>query len=175
MTNSNNTKNLLEEAKILKNREKYEEALKILETLYENYPNSKEIKSTLIDTLFDYGGYLNDYYTMGYEKAKQLFERITILSPKDYRAHYNLGIAYFNLGQMDNAKNSFEKALTIKPDYKYCFYNLGLIYEDLEQYEEALNYYEQALEIDSNFTYALTARSQVRQKLDDLKHKNMSN
>ncbi|MCK4780662.1 MAG: tetratricopeptide repeat protein [Candidatus Lokiarchaeota archaeon] len=175
MKNSKTTKILLEEVRRLKSQEKYEEALKILEDLHENYPNSEEIKKILIDTLFDYGGYLNDYYTMEFEKAKQSFERITILSPKNYRAHYNLGIAYFNLGQMDNAKNSFEKALTIKPDYKYCLYNLGLIYEDLEQYEEALNYYEQALEIDSNFTYAITARSQVRQKLDDLKHKNMSN
>lgn len=174
MKNLKPTENLLEEARILKNQEKYDEALKILEELYKNYPNSEEIKNLLIETLFDYGGYLNDYYTMGFEKAKQLFERITILSPKNYRAHYNLGIAYFNLGQMDNAKNSFEIALTIKPDYKYCLYNLGLIYEDLKEYQEALNYYEQALEIDSNFTYAITARSQIRKKLDDLKYKNMS-
>ena len=175
MKNSKTTKILLEEVRSLKSQEKYKEALKILEGLYENDPNSEEIKKMLINTLFDYGGYLNDYYTMEYEEAKQSFEKITILSPKNYRAYYNLGIAYFNLGQMDNAKNSFEKALTIKPDYKYCLYNLGLIYEDLEQFEEALNYYEQALKIDSNFTYATTARSQIRQKLDDLKHKDMRN
>lgn len=172
MNNSNNITNLLEKAKLLKSSNRYEEALKILEDLYDQYPSSEEIKTTLINTLFDYGGYLNDYYTLEYEKARQIFERITILSPKNYRAYYNLGIAYYNLGQTDNAKNSFETALRIKPDYKYCLYNLGLIYEDLEQYQEALRYYEQALEIDSNFTYALTARAQVRQILDDLKHRN---
>ena len=171
MKNSNSRTQLLEEAKSLRSQEKYEEALKILERLYENNPESGEIKDILIDTLFNYGGYLNDYYTLEYEKAKQLFERITIISPKNYRAHYNLGIAYFNLGQMENAKKSFKKALEIKPDYKYCLYNLGLLYEDMEQYEEALNLYEKALEIDSNFTYALTARSQIRKKLDDLKQK----
>lgn len=169
MKNSNSRTQLLEKAKILRSQEKYEEALKILEDLYENKPESGEIKDILIDTLFNYGGYLNDYYTLEYEKAKQLFERITIISPKNYRAHYNLGIAYFNLGQMENAKKSFKKALEIKPDYKYCHYNLGLLYEDMEQYEEALNLYEKALEIDSNFTYALTARSQIRKKLDDLR------
>ena len=171
MKNSNSRTQLLEKAKILRSQEKYEEALKILDHLYENNPESGEIKDILIDTLFNYGGYLNDYYTLEYEKAKQLFERITIISPKDYRAHYNLGIAYFNLGQMENAKKSFKKALEIKPDYKYCHYNLGLLYEDMEQYEEALNLYEKALEIDSNFTYALTARSQIRKKLDDLRQK----
>jgi len=169
MKNSKSRSQLLEKAKILRSQEKYEEALKILEYLYENNPESGEIKDILIDTLFNYGGYLNDYYTLEYEKAKQLFERITIISPKNYRAHYNLGIAYFNLGQMENAKKSFKKALEIKPDYKYCLYNLGLLYEDMEQYEEALNLYEKALEIDSNFTYALTARSQIRKKLDDLR------
>jgi len=171
MKNSNRGIQLLEEAKSLRSQEKYEEALKILEDLYENKPDSGEIKDILIDTLFHYGGYLNDYYTLEYEKAKQLFERITIISPKNYRAHYNLGIAYFNLGQMENAKKSFEIALKIRPDYKYCLYNLGLLYEDMEQYEEALNLYEKALEIDSNFTYALTARSQIRKKLDDLRQK----
>jgi len=169
MKNSNSRTQLLEKAKILRSQEKYEEALKILEDLYENKPESGEIKDILIDTLFNYGGYLNDYYTLEYEKAKQLFERITIISPKNYRAHYNLGIAYFNLAQMENAKKSFKKALEIKPDYKYCLYNLGLLYEDMEQYEEALNLYEKALEIDPNFTYALTARSQIRKKLDDLR------
>ena len=171
MKNSNSGTQLLEEAKSLRSQEKYEEALKILEDLYENNPDSGEIKDILIDTLFTYGGYLNDYYTLEYEKAKQSFERITIISPKNYRAHYNLGIAYFNLGQMDNAKKSFEIALKIRPDYKYSLYNLGLLYEDMEQYEEALNLYEKALEIDSNFTYAFTARSQIRKKLDDLRQK----
>ena len=169
MKNSKSRSQLLEKAKILRSQEKYEETLKILEHLYENNPESGEIKDILIDTLFNYGGYLNDYYTLEYEKAKQLFERITIISPKNYRAHYNLGIAYFNLGQMENAKKSFKKTLEIKPDYKYCLYNLGLLYEDMEQFEEALNLYEKALEIDSNFTYALTARSQIRKKLDDLR------
>jgi tetratricopeptide (TPR) repeat protein len=169
MDNSDNTKQLLNEAKILKNQEKYKEALEILEKLFENSPTSEEIRNTLIDTLFLYGGYLNDFYTLEYEKAKLYFGRIIELSPENYRAHYNLGIAYFNLGQMEKAKKSFETSLNIKPDYKYCLYNLGLIYEEMDKYEEALIYYEKALEIDPNFSYALAAQSQIRQKLDDLK------
>ena len=70
---------------------------------------------------------------------------------------------------MEEAKTTFETALKIKPDYKYCLYNIGLIYEEAESYEEALAYYEKALDIDPNFTYALTAQSQIRQKLFELK------
>ena len=161
--------NSIEEVKLLKDQEKFEEALKILDLLFENNPDSEDVKELLVETLFEYGGYLNDYYSLEYEKAKHVFERITILSPKNYRAHYNLGIAYFNLDQIEKAKRSFEKALEIKPDYKYCFYNLGLAYESIENFEEALKYYEQALEIDSQFSYALTAQSQIRRKLDEIK------
>jgi len=169
MEHSNNIKDLIEKAKILKNQEKYEEALEILDELYKIKSNSEEVKNILIETLFDYGGYLNDDYTQAYDKAKQIFKRITDLSPDNYRAHYNLGIAYFNLDQMERAKDSFETALRIKPDYKYCLYNLGLIYEEMELYEESLVYYEKALEIDPNFSYALAAQSQIRRKLDLIK------
>jgi len=173
MENSNDIKNQLEKAKSLTNQEKFQEALEILDDLYESNPHSEEIKNNLINTLFDYGGYLNDYYILEYEKAKQIFKRITQLNPDSYRALYNIGIAYFNLGQMKKAIIYFEKALKLKPDYKYCLYNIGLVYEDLEKYDEALKFYEQALEIDPNFTYALAARSDIRRKLDTLKQMNI--
>jgi tetratricopeptide (TPR) repeat protein len=169
MNNSNNATDPLEKVKVLKAQEKFEEALEILDLLYSNQPNSEDIKNLLIKTLFEYGGYLNDYYSSDYEKAKKIFERIIALSPNNYRAYYNLGITYFNLGQIENARSSYETALKIKPDYKYCYYNLGLAYESIERYEEALKYYEQALEIDPNFSYALTAQSQIRHKLDEIK------
>jgi len=170
MNNLNNITNLLEKVKSLTNQEKFQEALEILEELYNNYPNSDDVKNILIKTLFDYGGYLNDYYTLGYEKAKQIFKRITKLSPNNYRAFYNIGIACFNLGQLEMAMIHLKKALKIKPDYKYCLYNLGLVYEDMEKYEDALKFYEKALKIDPNFIYALTARSEMRRKLDRLKY-----
>lgn len=171
MKNSENIKDLIEQAKKLREKEEFEKALEILEGIYKENPDCQEIKKSLVETLFFFGGYLNDIFVLKYEKAKEVFERIITLEPDNYRAHYNLGIAFFNLEDINNAKNSFERALKIKPDYKYCFYNLGLIYEEVEKFDKALEYYEKALEIDHNFIYALTARSQVRQKLDDLKKK----
>ncbi len=167
------TKDLIEKAINFKNQEKFQEALEILEKLYKTNPNSEEIKNLLINILFDYGGYLNDYYTQGYKEAKNCFERITEINPNNYRAVYNLGIAYFNSGQLDEAINYLQKALEIKPDYKYCLYNLGLVYEEMERYEDALKFYEKAIEIDPEFSYALTARSEMRRKLDTLKQMNV--
>jgi superkiller protein 3 len=173
MNNLNNMENLLEKVNLLKSQKKFEVALNILNELYEKYPKSEEVKNILIDVLFEYGGYLNDYYTEGYEKAKECFEKITIISPNNYRAFYNLGIACFNLGNTEKAINYLHKALEIKPDYKYSLYNLGLVYEDEGKFEEALKFYEKALEIDPKFAYALTARSEMRRKLDELKQKNV--
>ena len=172
MKTSEEINELIKKAKLLKDSEDYEKFLRILEELYKENPNSSDTKKLLMDTLFAYGGYLNDSYTLQYEKAKEMFERILILDPDNFRAYYNLGIAFFNLGEMKKAKRSLTKALKIKPDYKYCFYNLGLIYEEIGKYGKALDYYEKALKADPNFIYALTARSQVREKLSELKQKN---
>ena len=76
MTNSNDLIHLIEKVKILKDQEAFEEALKILDYLYVDEPNSEDVKNLLIKTLFEYGGYLNDYYSLDYEKAKRIFKRI---------------------------------------------------------------------------------------------------
>lgn len=169
MKNLTSIENLIEKAVKLRNQEKFEEALELLEELYKNEPNSENVKNSLIDTLLSYGGYHNDVYLLEFEKAKNIFNRIIEIDPKNYRAYYNKGIAYFNLNEIEKAKKLYEKALSLKPDYKHCIYNLGLLYEATGDLQEALKYYEDALKIDSKFTYALQARNHVRNDLDELK------
>lgn len=160
---------LILKAKELINTEEYKKALYILETLYKQNPESNKIKDVLIPALFAYGGYLNDEYILQYEEARNLFRRIIEIDPANYRAHYNLGIANFNLEKIERAKECYEEALKIKPDYKHCFYNLGLIYESEGALLEALKYYERALEIDPNFPYAVNARNHILRNLGELK------
>ncbi len=73
MVNTGNIEMLLEKARLLKNQENFEAALEILDKLYKKYPNSEEVKKSLTETLFAYGGFLNDDYTLEYEKAKLMF------------------------------------------------------------------------------------------------------
>jgi len=159
---------LIEKAKKLANQEKFKEALETLENLFKNNPISEEVKNNLIETLFTYGGYLNDEYTLQYHEAEEVFKRIIQIDPNNYRAHYNLGIANFNLEKIEQAKQCYEKAIKIKPDYKHCFYNMGLIYEREENLQEALKYYEKALEIDPEFPYAFNARNHILANLERL-------
>ncbi|MFX1346427.1 MAG: tetratricopeptide repeat protein [Promethearchaeota archaeon] len=169
-----NIDKLIKEAKELTNQERFDEALEILEKLFTDNPHSEDVKKSLLETLFIYGGYLNDEYILQYEKAKDMFKRIIEIDPTNYRAHYNLGIANFNLDDLEKAKDCYEEAARIKPDYQYCFYNIGLVYETKGDLQEALKYYEKALEIDPTFPYALSARSSILSNLDELKKSSRS-
>ncbi|TFG09135.1 MAG: tetratricopeptide repeat protein [Promethearchaeota archaeon] len=162
---------IIEEAIKLKKQQKFEEALELLNKIRNEDPNSEEVKKALIKILLDYGGYLNDEMVLGgYDKAIVYFKKIIDLDPNNYRAWYNLGIAYFNIDNPKLALESYKKALEINPDYMYCYYNMGLFFEVVDQdFEKALKYYEKALSYDENFMYALNARNDVRKKLDLLK------
>lgn len=162
----NNIQEIINRAKKLKNEEKFEEAIELLENLYQQDPQSELIKKNLIDVLFSYGGYLNDEFVVEYEKAVDIFKKILEIDPKNYIVLYNLGIAYFNLGQIENALEAYNNAIILKPDYKHCYYNIGLIYETKEDLNKALIYYEKALDIDPNFPYAVHARQYITKKLD---------
>ena len=157
---------LIEKAKVLVKSEEFEKALKILEDLYQEQSDF-DIKNNLIDALFAYGGYLNDDYVLEYEKSINFFKRIIHLDPENYRAHYNLGIAFFNLNRFQEALNSYKIAISIKPGYKHSYYNIGLLHEATENLEKAIVAYEKALEIDPNYVYAMHALKAVRLNLDN--------
>ena len=110
--------NLIEKAKDLVKNKEFQKAIKILEDLYQQQPDG-DIKNNLIDALFAFGGYLNDYYVLEYDESINFFKRIIELDSENYRAHYNLGIAYFNLNRFEEALNSYRVALSIKPDHKH--------------------------------------------------------
>jgi tetratricopeptide (TPR) repeat protein len=164
-----NTEENIKKALILKDDEKFEESIEILENLFKKHPDSEIIKKNLVNVLFAYGGHLNDEFVLEYQKAIEIFKKIIEIEPNNYRVLYNIGIAYFNLGNMENALKACNEAIKIKPDYQHCYYNIGLIYETMEDWKKALRYYNKALEIDPNFTYALHSKHLINQKLDFLR------
>jgi len=156
----------LEKVKTQKEEKNFEEAISLLEKLYEKNPKEELVKKELIKTRLDYAGYLNDEFVMEYKKALETLKKLLDIDPENYRALYNLGITYHNLGQNKNALDSLNKALEIKPDYKYCYYNIGLIYEDMNEIFKALKAYTKALKIDKNFSYAAQAKREMQQLVD---------
>jgi len=156
---------MIEKAKVLVKNEEFEKGIKILEDLYQEQ-SDVDIRNNLINALFAYGGYLNDNYVLESEKSIKYFKRIIEIDPNNYRAHYNLGIAYFDLNRFEEALTSYKIAISIKPDYKHIYYNIGLLHEENENLEKAIEAYEKALKIDPDYTYAMHALKAVRLNLD---------
>ena len=73
------------------------------------------------------------------EKAQALHAAI----PGSY---YQLGLAYFELGQFERAKEAFQHELTFEPPDSYSLYYLGRIHADQGLNAEAARFYEAARE-----------------------------
>lgn len=157
----------MEEAKKLEQNQEFEKALEILENLLAEHPGTEEVKQQLMSFLFTYGGYLNDEYVLEFEKAASMFERLIELDPDNYRAHYNLGIAYSNLERDEDAIRACEEAVRIKPDYKHCIYTVGFIHEGRNELLKALHYYKEALKIDPKFPYAVHAKKAIEEQMSE--------
>ncbi len=65
--------------------------------------------------------------------------------------HHNIGVAYFESGELSNAARHFEKAIEIKPHFPEAFFNLGLLFDKKGETLQAVQSYQKA--IDENETF----------------------
>lgn len=56
------------------------------------------------------------YQSKDYPKAIERFKMALKLNPKDFRPHFNLGAAYYELGELKKAKESWQNAIKHKRD-----------------------------------------------------------
>jgi tetratricopeptide (TPR) repeat protein len=82
------------------------------------------------------------------------------------------GIAYHQLGELDNAKKFYDRAVKLKPDYAEAINNVGTIYYAQKSYRRAITQYRKALQLApnsasmlSNLGTALFARKQMDEAL----------
>jgi tetratricopeptide (TPR) repeat protein len=67
------------------------------------------------------------------------------IDPNFATAHYNLGTALVDRGQVDEAMAQYRKALEIKPDLAEAHYYLGNVLANRGQVGEAIEHYQTAL------------------------------
>ena len=60
--------------------------------------------------------------------------------------YYNLGAAYYALGQLESALESYDEAVRINPEYHEAYHNRGNVYHDLSQSTRAIEDYDQAIQ-----------------------------
>ena len=62
-----------------------------------------------------------------YDQAAQLFSQAVQADPKDYAAHFHLGLAYSLLSKDAEATAEYEKTLELKPGLYQAELNLGIL------------------------------------------------
>jgi len=75
-------------------------------------------------------------------------------APMSSRAHYNLGLAYFRQGGIDQAIGHYKDALRIWPNNPRVHTNLGTAYYAKGLFEQAVLEYRQAISIQPDFVKA---------------------
>jgi Flp pilus assembly protein TadD len=75
------------------------------------------------------------------------FRRALELSPDDEEIHFNLGIAYSRLGELDAAAQQYREALKLVPDYTEAHNNLGNVLTRQRRFAQAIGEFEAALKV----------------------------
>jgi tetratricopeptide (TPR) repeat protein len=93
-------------------------------------------------------------------QAIQNYQRVVDLAPNWIEAHINLGVAYYQLGQLTDARNAFLAAVQIDPHNGISRYNLGCTLEELGELDLAIEHLRHAARAmpahaDAHFNLAL--------------------
>jgi tetratricopeptide (TPR) repeat protein len=85
-----------------------------------------------------------------------LFASAVEAAPQSAKAHFNLGNAVRDSGDLQGALPHYHRALWIYPNYAEVSYNIGVIQQELGHIAEALTAYQNVLSVDTTHVNAWT-------------------
>ena len=112
--------------------------------------------------------YRGNFYLNGLSdpnKAINEFEKILKQDPNFTLAHYDLALAYRNLGMEEEAILHYEKTIELQPNFPEALSNLGGYYFRSGKIEQSKNLFKKAIAIYPNFIQALSNLGAVLNKL----------
>jgi protein O-mannosyl-transferase len=89
-----------------------------------------------------------------YHSALTIWHDTVKKDPNNSRAHYSLGSALFQTGEVPEAIGHYELALRTQPDYVAAHNNLGIALVQQGKLQEAIGHYEQALRLRPDYAEA---------------------
>ena len=182
----------LRKARVLLDKGRAVEALKLLKKLENIEPGNHELyiaKGTAYGILgdiqgakkmFDYSLTLDSEDTENilfaitsvlqnlnyYEQLIPYMEQLAGLEP-EFKAHlYDLAYAYEKTEDFDNSIRYYLRYLEEEPFSDSAWYNLGIIYNKLELYDKAMEAYDYALAINTQNTFALFNKGNILYNLE---------
>ncbi|MBE3087141.1 MAG: tetratricopeptide repeat protein, partial [Bacteroidetes bacterium] len=182
----------LRKARVLLDKGRAVEALRILKKLESIEPGNHELyiaKGTALGMLGDIQGAkkMFDYsLTLDSEDIENILFAITsvlqnlnyyehmipyliklIEMEPEFKAHlYDLAYGYEKIEDFENSIKYYLKYLGEEPFSDSAWYNLGIIYNKLELYEKAMEAYDYALAINSQNTFALFNKGNILSNLE---------
>lgn len=135
-------------AKIYFDKEDYDQSQKLLLLLIADIENTKEESADkrllLLSKNLSGLTYLSQNI---YDKAQEQFNEIIKIDPGFYEAHYNLGISYEKIKDIEQAITNFKKTIELKSDYAPAYYHLGILNLILKNKKEAIANLEKVLSL----------------------------
>jgi tetratricopeptide (TPR) repeat protein len=96
-----------------------------------------------------------------YEQLIPYLLLLTDMEPDFYAHLYDLAYAYDKIEDFDNSIRYYLKYLEEEPFSDSAWYNLGIIYNKMEQVDNAMEAYDYALAINSQNTFALFNKGNI--------------
>ncbi|MBK1694627.1 hypothetical protein CKO09_07735 [Chromatium weissei] len=97
--------------------------------------------------------------------ALPVLEQAKKLAPNDAEILNSLGLAYRNLGQLNDATDVCAQAVLLQPNSAEIWNNQGLVQAELKHWEAALKSYQHALQLKPNYIKALNNYGNALQAL----------
>lgn len=132
-----NAEELYNEAIILYEKRKYEEALEKNLFASKKAPKNAEILNNIGNCLFK----LNRT-----DEALEYWLTALKVSPKSGKICNNIGIAYYQLNKSKDAIEYYKKAILFEPDFPDSYYNLASVYGFIGDFKNAILNYKLFLE-----------------------------
>lgn len=144
-------------ALILWKKDKIDDALELLEKVYEQYKNTAVYGSL---------GYM--YILKGdAKKAMEFNLEAYEYNDSDNIILDNMGQAYYINNEYDKAKEIYEKLIPKAPTFPEAYYNYGLVLFKLNMKDEALQQFKKAVNYKFSFVSTIT-KEEVEQRIKEL-------
>jgi tetratricopeptide (TPR) repeat protein len=112
-----------------------------------------------------------------YRTAVSIWSTAVAVRPENARAHYSLGTALYNDGEIEEALKHYRRALEIAPSSALVHYNLGNALRAKGELGEAVDAYRQALALNpemavahNNLGMVLRSRGQLEEAVAEYRH-----
>ncbi len=129
--------------------EKYDDALKAINTAIELEPNDSILRNEKVFVLSE---------LKKYSEAIAICTELIRTKPEAY-TYYNRGYLRYITGNKQEAISDFDKAIAINPQFPLAYYNRGTAKYDLSNKQEAISDFDKAIAINPQLAEAYLSRS----------------